>query len=62
MQRNGPEQKASASPVIYTFWAEERKITNNELKAAVQFFKNMVNWPDFTKQKFKQLVNQGRQK
>ena len=41
--------------------AEERKITNKELKAAVQFFRNMVNRPDFTRQKFKQIVNQGRQ-
>ena len=41
--------------------AEERKITNKELRAAVQFFRNMVNRPDFTKQKFKQIVNQGRQ-
>ena len=41
--------------------AEERKITNKELKAAVQFFRNTVNRPDFTKKKFKQIVNQGRQ-
>ena len=41
--------------------AEERKITNKELRAAVQFFRNMVNRPDFTRQKFKQIVNQGRQ-
>ena len=40
---------------------EERKITNKELKAAVQFFKNIVNRPDFTNQKYKQILNQGRQ-
>ena len=41
--------------------ANERKITNKELKAAVEFFKSIVNRPDFTNQKFKQILKQGRQ-
>ena len=41
--------------------AKERKITNKELKAAVEFFKSIVNRPDFTNQKFKQILKQGRQ-
>ena len=41
--------------------AEERKITNKELKAAVQFFKSIVNRPDFTNQKLKQILKQGSQ-
>ena len=40
--------------------AKERKITNKELKAAVEFFKIIVNRPDFTNQKFKQILKQGR--
>ena len=39
----------------------ERKISNKELKAAVEFFKNIVNRPDFTNQKFKQILKQGRE-
>ena len=41
--------------------ANERKISNKELKAAVEFFKNIVNRPDFTNQKFKQILKQGRE-
>ena len=41
--------------------AEERKITNKELKAAVQFFKSIVNRPDFTNKKLKQILKQGSQ-
>ena len=41
--------------------AKERKITNKELKAAVQFFKSIVNRPDFTNQKFRQILKQGGQ-
>ena len=41
--------------------AEERKITNKELMAAVQFFRSIVNRPDFTNQKFEQILKQGRQ-
>ena len=41
--------------------AEERKITNKEQKAAVQFFKSIVNRPDFTNQKLKQILKQGSQ-
>ena len=40
--------------------AKERKITSKELKAAVEFFKIIVNRPDFTNQKFKQILKQGR--
>ena len=39
--------------------AKERKITNKELKAAVEFFKSIVNRPDFTNQKFRQILKQG---
>ena len=41
--------------------AKERKITSKELKAAVEFFKSIVNRPDFTNLKFKQILKQGRQ-
>ena len=40
--------------------AKERKITSKELKAAVEFFKIIVNRPDFTNQKFKHILKQGR--
>ena len=41
--------------------AKERKITSKELKSAVEFFKSIVNRPDFTNLKFKQNLKQGRQ-
>ena len=40
--------------------AEKRKITSKELKAAIKFFKDIINRADFTKQCYKEVVDKGQ--
>ena len=40
--------------------AENRKITSKELKAAIKFFKDIINRGDFTKQCYKEIVDKGQ--
>ena len=40
--------------------AEIRKITSKELKAAIKFFKDIINRADFTKQYYKKVVDKGQ--
>ena len=50
-------KKGNSLVTIYKIY----KIVNLELKAAVELFKRIVNRPDFTNQKFEQILKQGRQ-
>ena len=40
--------------------AESRKITSKELKTAINFFKDIINRADFTKQNYKKIVDKGQ--
>lgn len=40
--------------------AQSRKITSKELKAAIKFFKFIINRVDFTKQNYKEVVDKGQ--
>ena len=41
--------------------AKDRKITSKELKAAIQFFIDITNRSDFTKQNYEEVVTKGQE-
>ena len=40
--------------------AQSRKITSKELKTAINFFKDIINRADFTKEHYKEVVDKGQ--